>query len=179
MAKTWHQRIYDMLDLSLSRKPNDRDAFLNAIPEMNVVPSSFVYRRCNDRGDYADVCSSTALSYTADLCVDLGLLDGSTARLTSLGKKAREPAAFDGVLVDQIWSVLSSEFGVTRRRLAEVIRRILRAKVSELPTAEKIWSEMGEPGELLRFKRLLRLLARCGGVQVSQKPTYLPIPRRR
>jgi len=178
LAKTWHDRIYDMLNLSLQDGPTDLATFKERIPELKVVPSSFVYRRCNEKGVYEDVCYQTTVETTADLCIALGLMNKRTGQLTALGERATSQAAFDGIVRKQLWQLLQAEFGLSRRKLGAIIGAILRGHITELPTGERIWSELGEPGDLLRFKRLLRLLGRSGGVEVSQRPTYLPLARR-
>ncbi len=174
MSKTWHQRVYDMLATAQKQKMVTMSGFLAQIPRLDVVPSSYVYRRCDKKGIYRDVCSETTVKRTADLCVELGLMDPETGALTPIGERAVRPGSYDGIVRDQLWHILSKEFGLSRTKLTTIIRTVLRARLLDLPSAEKIWSELGEPGALPRFARLLRFLARCGGVRVSQRATYLP-----
>ena len=174
MAKTWHDRLWDMLTLALDKPPTEIEEFLRAIPEMDTPPESFVYRRCNEKGVYEPVCSNAALYQTAALCRDLRLMKERTCELTQLGKRATRQENFEKVVERQLWGVALADLGITPDRLATIVRTVLRRTPIELPTAATIWSELGQPGELMKFKRIMALLGRCGGVVVSQRPIYIP-----
>ena len=175
MAKTWHDRVWDMLNVAQAESPNDLGEFLRGIPGMPIPPDSFVYMRCNEEGNREPECSLTAVSRTADLCIELRLMDKETGGLTALGEKATQATSFEKIVGRQLWKVLAKEFGLAPDSLSTITRSLLRRKTIVLPTADAIWSELGEPGDLMRFKRLLRLLAKCGGATVSQRPVYLPL----
>ena len=181
MAKTWHQRVSDLLALSLRLEPNDSEEFIAAIPKLKVetIPESFVYERCDEKGVYRPTCSETAVRQTVDLCVEIGLIKKASGELTDAGRIATDAMSFDRVVERQLWNFAFKPAGLSPDKLRSMVRTILRRDPLELPTAEQIWSELGEPGDLMVFKRLLRLLASCGGAVVSQKPLYLPSPRRK
>jgi len=165
-----------MLGLALRKRPADLVEFLNELAEEAEAPESFVYRRWDEkRNEHVPTCSETSLKQTAALCITLKLMKDKTGGVTSIGERAASPGMFDRIVTKQTWDVLTEEFGLTQSKLAAITQSLLNRRNPELPTVDAIWEQLSVPGDLMRFKRFMRLLAQCGGIRASQKLLYLPL----
>lgn len=142
------------------------------------APACFVYhRRDRKTGEVVPQCSENAVRSSVRFAIELGLL-GESGRLTAMGKEASDPERYEVVVRRQAEARLRA-LGCPVSRVEAVSREMLRRPKITVPTAGELYAAVvvdvdGDVGEMA-FKRLLRLLATCGGLGISRREMYYPI----
>jgi hypothetical protein len=174
---TPYRRLQVILELSASKKPDGKDKFISSIEKKS--PPNFAYNRWDsEKEERREVCSIRAIQKTFSLAADLEFLNPSTGKLSAIGEKAGDPSRFERIVVEQVGN-LFEKWELSIDRLMEESQKLLRGKTIVLPTAEALYVKLFEgqipPIPFSKFRTLVRLLADCGGINMSRRQIFLPI----
>lgn len=173
---TYYRRLQVLLELSASIKPKVAEILLDKIKKKS--PPNFVYHRWDpDNEEMVSRFSEPAIEKTLNLAVELGLLNPKIASLTKTGEEAADPSRFDRVLRRQLRSCFE-RLGCSVAVLEETCRKFLHRRNITLPTTNQLYQELflakGLDTPAYKFRRLIRLLAHCGGIRNSRRQIFLP-----
>jgi len=173
---TYYRRLQVLLELSAAIKPNAAESFVEKIKKKS--PPNFVYRRWDpDEEELVSRCSEPSIEKTIDLAAELGLVHPKTASLTKAGEEAGDPSRFDRVLRRQLRSCFE-RLGCSVAVLEETCTKFLHRRNITLPTTDQLYQELflakGIDTPAYKFRRLIRLLAHCGGINSCRRQIFLP-----
>lgn len=172
---TYYERLQVVLGLASNRRVQSLDDLQQSIVRRS--PPNFVYHRWDpEQDDVVPKCSDAAVRKTLGLACDLGLLDKS-GTLTKAGKEAADKKRYDVVLRRRVSAYLEEE-GVSVESVKKACSSMLNGSRLVLPTAVALYEVVcaSEDSELppVKFGVLLRLLAECGGIELSRRHIFLP-----
>lgn len=173
---TYYGRLRTLLELAASHKSR-RSSLVELI--LSKAPPNFVVNRWNhEKAVVEPLPSASAANNTHALAVELGLLDGDSDQLTKAGTEAADPGRFDAVVRMQIVRCLEAH-GCPIASVNQASVRLLRRRDVLVPTADALFEQCVELSRSdlgpEQFKRLLRLLALCGGLRICRQHIFLPV----
>ena len=110
---------------------------------------------------------------TFDLACELDLLDWTSGALTKDGKVAADPTRFDSILYQKLSSYLQDQGCIIKSIETQSIN-LLKSDPVILPTVDELYFTEGGDLPSYKFRRLIRLLAACGGITISRRHIFIP-----
>lgn len=175
--RSLYRKIQVVLDEVRKRRPENLDLLAERIRERS--PINFTYYNTRIKGKTrVEVCKSTTIRSTIDLCVDLELI-GPNVELTPAGRKALNLADYDNVLRQNLKLAFKKQ-GIGIDKIESTILDILKdASPDKIPTWQSISDAMQiESRDEKKFHDYITLLGMCKGISFSRKKIYLPSRKR-
>jgi len=173
--RSLYRKIQLVLSEAQRRRTSSVPALIEQIQRRGHV--DFTRYRVRPGGTVQVVpCSSDSITRVVEICIDLGLLDQSSAP-TGRGKQAVASKHFDPVLRNALEHGLD-RLGMPLNAIHAASEQLLRnASTGNVPTWDAIYEHLGgnNNGRIRdRFRCYLALLSVCSGIKFSRKKIYLP-----
>jgi len=170
--------LYRKIQVVLDEARRDQASTLEELAEniQKRSPLNFTYFNVRlGKRAVVEVCKTETIRKTIDICVDLNLINGDTAKLTPWGRKAVDPNYYDSTLRQQLKNALE-RFDVGVVKIEKTIQKMLaEAKPDRIPTWDAISDEFNlKSRDREKFHSFLTLLGMCKGITYSLKKIYLP-----
>lgn len=172
-GRSLYRKIRVVIEEARRGKCSSVDDLVDSI--IKKAPLDFTYYRVDNQGRVTVVpCTVQSVRRVSSICLDLGLIESESGRLTETGMKAVNSKYFDRVLRQRITGSLAKR-GVPVDQINKVIREILETATTEMiPTWDKIRERLSSPPQKKTFRSYLTLLSECEGIGYSRKKIYLP-----
>jgi len=174
--RSLYRKIQSVVEESGRGGFTDFESLISKI--MKSPPLQFTrYERTKESETQVLPCKEDSVRRAVYLTAELGLIDGSTGKLTKAGTQAMKRDYFDRVMRQQMASTLENR-GTSQKVLFDTIQAMLaEGKAHNMPSWDAIYNHLSSDNESLsrnKFHIFLTLLSSSGAIAYIQKRIFLP-----